>query len=421
MYGGRTSPCPLKIIIIGAGVSGLSAAICLAKVGHTITVLESRSDLREIGAGIQIAPNTSRLLIRWGLKSSLDEVAVHPENVSVYRYDNGSVLGFVPYGSGIAEAYGAPYYCLHRRDLIDILHNAARPLMKARLSSKVTSIDPATVSVTLHTGEILEADLIIGADGINSITRNIVAEAPVRSVPSGQAAFRATIDTAQMLPDPDLRPLAETPQMNVWLGPHKHVVGYGIGRDTYNFAILHEDDTEESMALWTRHGDIEQMKKETADWEPRVSKLLNLVTSSIVGSLKVLGCIRAGRIALIGDACHPMLPYRAQAASMAIEDAAVLGNLFVRITDKDQIPTLLDAYENLRRPRATETADGCWTDKTTFQMEDGPEQRARDNAFKAMIGKTAGSGQDNDLQYGYDADAVVNDWWKEHNYDFMFA
>ncbi|KAK0463348.1 hypothetical protein IW261DRAFT_1427704, partial [Armillaria novae-zelandiae] len=172
-YNGATAPCRLNIIIIGAGISGLCAALCLAKAGHTIAVLEGRADLQEIGAGIQVGPNTSRLLIRWGLKSFLDKAGVLPAHMSLLRFDNGERLGHFPY-----QAFGSPCYDIHRRDVVNMLHYATAPLTTLRFNTKVASIDPDTTSVTLNTGEVIQADMIIGADGVNSLTRNVVVGSP---------------------------------------------------------------------------------------------------------------------------------------------------------------------------------------------------------------------------------------------------
>ncbi|PBK71438.1 FAD/NAD-P-binding domain-containing protein [Armillaria solidipes] len=415
IYNGATAPCRLNIIIIGAGISGLCAALCLAKAGHTITMLEGRADLQEIGAGIQVGPNTSRLLIRWGLKSFLDKAGVLPAHMSLLRFDNGEKLAHFPY-----QEFGSPCYDIHRRDVVNMLHYATAPLTTLRFNTKVASINPDTTSVTLNTGEVIQADMIIGADGVNSLTRNVVVGSPTPAVRSGDAAFRAVVDVEKMKLDPDLRPFVEPPQLNVWLGPDRHLVMYSIGLNDCNVVLLHPDETEEVAVPWTRQGDIEKMRKEFTDWDPRIGKLIDLIPAgSIVGSLKVLESPlkswvhKDGRIALVGDACHPMLPYRAQAASMAIEDAAVIGNLFVRLTSKDQIPTLLEAYQSLRAPRAMATADGCWEDKGSLHLPDGPEQCARDEALKVTLaGKPSSVGQDNGAQYEYDVDAVVDDWWK---------
>lgn len=225
----------LNILIIGCGIGGLSAAYCLSQAGHHITIVESASSISEIGAGVQISPNASRLLSRWGLASKLAEAGVEPDGVKFRRYDDGEVIGYRYFGDSMRHIYGAPYYNIHRADLHSMLYGlvASTDRVVIRMESKVEEVNPSPnprVFVKLTSGEILFGDLIIGADGLRSVTRNVVA---CRSVPAeytGDAAYRAVIKTELLKTHDDLRALIDCQETNVWMGPGRHVVGYCIVR-----------------------------------------------------------------------------------------------------------------------------------------------------------------------------------------------
>lgn len=237
--------------------------------------------------------------------------------------------------------------------------------------------------------------------------------------------------------DPDLKHLVDETEMAIWMGPKKHVVGYCLrAKKEYNLVMLHPDEHtgQASSESWTAEASVEQMRNEFVGWEPRVQKLLGMVKSTLNWKLLDRDPLdrwvhENGRIALMGDACHPMLPYRAQGAAMATEDAITLGVLFSHITDRTQIGPLLHAYQRLRHARATTCQLDSRMNQRNYHLEDGPEQEARDAAMREVMSiellDTPSSGEpaqatcanlwaDKDkskLQFSYDAEAVAEEWW----------
>ncbi|KAE9392388.1 FAD/NAD(P)-binding domain-containing protein [Gymnopus androsaceus JB14] len=430
--------------IVGGGIGGLASAYSLASAGHRVTVLEAVPVPGEIGAGIQITPNVTCILTRWGLGSKLKEIAGRdtPESVLIH-HANGETLLRMPGGDETEKRYGAPTYHIHRADLHNLLYDLAKPHITFRRASRVSSIDPS-----LH--QTFIADVIIGADGIRSVVRDVVVGHSQQVRYTGDSAYRFMIPTEHMLSDPDLRPLVN--KRCVWAGPQKHLVAYGIvwvcfrrefrGRKLLNVAALVEDKDEEAGYSWTAQSDTDGMRAQFLGWEPRVTKLLALVKSPQVLKFKLMDCApletwvhAQGRVALMGDACHPMLPYRAQGAAMAIEDAEVLGKLFSHITHPKQIPSLLKAYESIRFERTTNTQRLEAEFRELYHLRDGPEQEARDARLRMGMevqdalekGQAIASeklsavecGQrtrqaEDDAQYGYDVGQETDKWWEEN-------
>ena len=244
LYDGREASTKLKVIVIGCGLGGLAAAHCLAEAGHTVQIFEAARKLREVGAGLQVSPNVSRLLIRWGLGERLKQCAVQPEAIVFKRFSDGSVVGYSRWGEGIARELGAPYYHMHRADIHRLILDLvlANPRITLHLNSRVKSIEATPspkVSITLLSGDTFEGDMIIGADGVHSVTRQVVLGRTELAQPTGDAAYRATISTDLMRKDPDLKRFVETPEMTTWMGPDRHVMAYCIVCKSYpRFIIL---------------------------------------------------------------------------------------------------------------------------------------------------------------------------------------
>jgi len=239
IYGSRKAPLVLDIIVVGCGLGGLGAAFCLMQAGHRVTIVESSRVIGEIGAGIQVSPNSSRLLRRWGLGKHLEEIAVKPEAIVFRRYDTGERVGFTKWEGVMEEDYGAPYYHIHRADFHKLLYDLVAPHVTILLGSTVVGCDPGPVSpsITLKSGEVMRADLIVGADGVKSYIQQVVSGKPIPARPTGDAAYRATIPASLMTQDPELREFIERPQMVGWLGPGRHLMAYPIVRQIFPFEV----------------------------------------------------------------------------------------------------------------------------------------------------------------------------------------
>lgn len=227
LYGGRKAPLSLNVVIVGCGIGGLAAAHSLTQAGHKVTMYESAAFVGEVGAGIQVSPNITRLLIRWGLEEPLRNIAVRPESVVFRRYNTGERVGFTRWGDQM-DKYSAPYYHIHRADFHKLLYDLARPNVTLHLKSTVVAVDPEAPSITLESGEVVKCDLLIGADGVKSIVQQAVIGRVNPAQPTGDAAYRALIPTSVMIADPELKPFVDTPEMSAWMAPGRHLMAYCI-------------------------------------------------------------------------------------------------------------------------------------------------------------------------------------------------
>ena len=239
IYGSRKASLALDIIVVGCGIGGLSAAFCLTQAGHRVTIIESYSVIGEVGAGIQLTPNSTRLLRRWGLGDHLKENAIRPEGIAYLRYSTGERIGFTRTGEKLGREQGAAHYQMHRADLHRLLYDLVAPRVTIRLGSTVTGCDPDPISpsVTLESGEVMRADLIVGADGVRSHIRRIVSGKPNPAEPTGEVVYRTAISASLLMRDPELREFIEHPQMTGWAGPGKLMIGFPIVR-SFPFQVL---------------------------------------------------------------------------------------------------------------------------------------------------------------------------------------
>jgi len=366
----------LKIAIIGGGIGGLSAALHLLKAGLDVHVYEQSPRIGEIGAGIQISPNASRLLIRLGLKPALDAAGVRPLAVHQRRWDDGRTLQRAPVGPEVEATFGAPYYHFHRGDLAELL-GAAVPVERVHVGHKLVGLEPRGEKIVarFESGASAEADLLVGADGIHSRVRHLTF-GPEKPRFTGCVAWRG------LVPAERIKHLGIEVASHNWMGPDGHVVHYWVaGGRLMNVVCVVEHGTWTSES-WTDKGDVAEVLARYDGWHPIVRGLIEAFPETFIWALHdraVLPRWSDGRITLLGDACHPMLPMMAQGAAQSIEDGATLAALLTAM--QGDVPGVLARYEELRKPRATRLQEASAANRTRFHLHDGPEQQKRDAAM----------------------------------------
>ncbi|OAG45498.1 hypothetical protein AYO21_00134 [Fonsecaea monophora] len=378
---------PLSVIIVGAGVAGLALAGILGHSGHKVIVLEAAPVIAEVGAGINCSPNLTRLLSRWGLDKRVRQHTNSLTRIDLRRWKDGEFLGAATLMPEIERRHGAPQYAIHRADLHEALMGEAEAVAEVRINSMVTSLDFDKPSVTLSDGSVLEADVVIGADGARLIYQKLGLLDKAK--PTGDAAFRACIPL-EFVTDPELRAFITEPVATRWMGPDRHVQAYPIRHGSlYNMVMCHPD-TGFSEESWTAKASKQEILDHFGSWDPvRLRKLLDFIPDENVMKWRLcehdpLPTWVMGKVVLLGDACHPMLPYVAQGAAQAIEDVGVICLALNRVSKAEEIPTLLKAFEVARKARAEHVAGTGGATRRVLHLHDGPEQQARDEKFKSV-------------------------------------
>lgn len=287
------------------------------------------------------------------------------------------------------------YWLIHRADYQDILQEAAvESGVHVVLGAPVESIDENKPAVRLKSGQELEADLVVGADGVCSRVRTCILK-DADAVGSSQCAFRATIPADLMISDPTLSHLLSEIDCNLWLGPSGHMIGYQIRNgELYNVVLAHAGKT--TTETLNKPADVEDMRTRCADWEPTVRQLLTHVTSCLHWELAYVPPLKkwtsgSGKIVIIGDAAHAMLPLMAQGAALSIEDGAALAEFLDRVTGLPDIPPVLRAFQDLRKPRCETISNAALSLVDLWHLPDGPEQEQRDLKMKQQMDGVAES------------------------------
>lgn len=369
----------MRIAIVGGGLGGLAAALFLREAGLEATIYEQAAQLREVGAGIVVAPNMVRPLGTLGLAHRLPAFAVRLEAAWEFRnWQTGRVLSSQPMGEECERLYGAHCYVAHRADLMALFLQALPP-QQLRLDHRCVEVSQGEREAELvfesRSGakSKVAADVVIGADGIHSAIRPAVASR-VDARFSGLCAFRC------LVPADEAPAMALRPVQTLWLGPGRHFVHYPIsaGRLVNFVAIVPAGDWRSES--WTADGEIPDLMREFEGWDDRVRQLILSASETKRWAMydrEPLKKWTEGRVTLLGDAAHAMLPFFAQGAAQAIEDAVVLADC-LRDADAASAGEALLRYESIRRPRATRVQEMSRGRELQNHLPDGPDQQERD-------------------------------------------
>lgn len=390
-----------NVIVVGAGIGGLTVALGLAKQGFQVKVFEQAAELGEVGAGLQLSPNAMKVLREFGVKDNIKSHVFMPQQACIRDYQSGQYYLKAPLGKQVEQRYGAPYWHIHRADLHNELVQACYEAgVEIELDHKVLGYrNEKTHATVLLENTTEHADIVIGADGIHSKMRELMlgVQAPIFT---GQVAWRGTV------PVEAIKDAVVKPNATVWAGPNKHIVTYYLrGGTLVNFVAV-EERAEWRSESWREEGDIEELRRKFVGWHPEVTAVLEGCESTFLWALNgrpTLPTWHDDRLVLLGDACHPMLPFMAQGAAMAIEDAYIL----VGALKKYHYHEAFEKYEAIRKPRSTAIQKQSRDNAALYHMKGGWEGRLKLKAL-GVASKYFSRVIDSKLDsvYGYDVTAL---------------
>ncbi|KAJ7661965.1 FAD/NAD(P)-binding domain-containing protein [Mycena polygramma] len=403
-------PQPLRIAVVGAGLGGLAAAVSLRRQGHRVEVFESSLMNKEIGAAITVQANAMRVLEYFGYEKD------NLRGVDFFGTVRFSAVG----GEGATQLFHVPQdsvgragWLCHRTDLHDELkrlaigEDGAGPPARLHLGQEVEICDPIAGTLTLKNGQVHQADLIVGADGIHSTTRTSVLGCVQKALPSGISTFRCMFDATKLEGLPEMEWFSEgISGARVVLSPEarfRMLFLFPCRRGTLiNVVAHHVDDRDQDKHEWRDMATVDEVVDEFKGFHPRYLKFLELADQPILRwqlrALPILPTWINGRTALLGDAAHATLPTLGQGAGMAIEDAAVIGCLIPLGTTREDIPARLEAYQHLRKFR------GEFVNRESLEQATEPSKRGAYSRSKDM----------QTFLLGYDAVETAQQYYRQN-------
>jgi salicylate hydroxylase len=369
----------MRVLIAGGGIGGLTTAIAMRHQGIDALVLEQASVLTEIGAGIQIAANAAIVLRELGLEAAIRAVGVKPLSYDYRDLRSGRMLYQAPLGDEAAKRYGAPMYNIHRADLVQILSEAVPPEAK-RFGARVAgaSQDANGVEVTLQDGSTVRGDVLVGCDGIHSAVRQHLRG-------EEQKHFANILMWRSLIPAESLEGLNLEERGNYWFGPGRTLITYWVRPKNLYSILASVPASEVTRESWDESGDISDMLRSFDDAEPRVRAMLEQCPSVFITGMYYrdpIDCWTSGRITLLGDAAHPMVPFLAAGAGQSIEDAWTLARVLA--CRRDDIPGALKEYEQRRLPRTTRIQAGARAVVKLMHETEANRLRDRNSRWKGM-------------------------------------
>ena len=346
-----------KIGILGAGIGGLTAAIALQRAGHDVVVYEQSKQFLRVGADINLTPNAVRALDGLGIGEAVRQTAARPTHRISRTWNTGEETSRLAMGDTAEQKYGAPQLTIHRADLLAALAEVF-PLQQVRFGKRAEKVQQSAAGITLDfsDGSSDRVDVLLGGDGIHSAVRSAMfgAESPRFT---GVVAFRAVVPAEKVAGVPNLQAFTK------WWGPNpeSQIVTFPLnrGRDIFIFATTAQESWH--LESWTTPGNVQELRDSYAGFHADATALLDACDEVLKTALyerDPLPSWARGNLVLLGDACHPMMPFMAQGAGMAIEDAVVLARCLATVSKVEDVAAALQRYAGLRMERASKIQVG---------------------------------------------------------------
>jgi salicylate hydroxylase len=393
----------LKVLIAGGGIGGITSVLALRVRGIECQLFEQAPAFGQVGAGLQVRSNAARVLLKLGLGAALKKVATYPEGRDYRGWEDGERLYYTPLGERAETHFGAPYYAAHRADLLDVLLGGLGQ-HGFRLGSRIERVDQdkAGVTITLADGSSESGDILIGADGIHSTVR---AQLFGKELPryTGNVAWRGLVP-AERVAHLDLGSV-----VGVWMGPNRSIVQYYVAAGkTFNWIGISRS-APPARESWLAEGKVEDALAEYDGWHNTIRTIIGATPKVLRQALydrEPLPDWQVGRIVLLGDAAHPMMPFYAQGAAQSIEDAYVLAGCIAAMQDRPL--QALARYVKLRQPRTAWMQGLSRKEEELYQMTDAAAIRERNARMRTnRIPETASFPPEQERLYSYDAEKVL--------------
>lgn len=387
------------VVIAGGGIGGLSAALACARAGGKVRLYERAAEFSEVGAGIQLGPNAMRVLYGWDLKDELQHLVAFPSRLQFRSTITAAVLGELPLGAEMVRTYGAPYATIHRADLHGLLVKVLRQRGDVALNLNNAVMGAAQtddkVTAQLADTQSVPADVLVAADGAwSSLRQQLMHDG--KPLPTGHLAYRAMVEQST------LPKSLQTQQVTAWFGPKMHVVQYPVrGGAWMNVVAIVHGQVQGDMSSWDHSANAADLQRVMQGSCAPLHDLIHAIDRWRLWPLSIRPPMHGahehylGRVALLGDAAHPMVPYLAQGAAMAIEDAATLARLLaaggaLTATRPDdaalaRVPALIKDYADQRWQRNARVQERAIRNGEIYHLT-GPLRLGRDMAMR-LLGK----------------------------------
>ena len=393
----------MKVLVVGGGIGGITCMLALRQRGVDAQLFEQAAAFGQVGAGIQVSSNAARILLKLGLGPALKKVATYPEARDYRGWDTGERLYYTQLGQKAEAHFGSPYYAAHRAELLDVLLSELDEY-GVRLGSRVEYVyqDDRGVSLTLADGTTAQGDILVGADGIHSTVRaQLLGKESPRY--TGNVAWRG------LVPAERVAHLNLGSVVGVWMGPNRSIVQYYVsaGR-TFNWIGISRSP-QPARESWLAEGKIEDALSEYVGWHSTIRTIIAATPKVLRQALydrEPLPDWQVGRIVLLGDAAHPMLPFYAQGGAQSIEDAYVLAGCIAE--GQDRPLAALARFVKMRLPRTAWMQGLARREEELYQSNDAATIKARNERMRvSRTPETATFPPEQEQLYGYDADTEL--------------